>query len=174
MTKTYRIGIVVDGKDNSKPAISQAKQGIKSVSIQLARLQKLVIGWKGFTSIVQGGRAFVTLAEDIQLSNNRLAISIGNMRKAAQAQKEIAALARETGGGYVALSQLYGRIAVQASAYNLQQKQVAQLTRATAKALQISGAGAAEAFLSVIFYHFYQAMIESEQYPIFLYKSLFR
>ena len=170
MANAYKVEIEVAAKNKTRDTIRQARIELDCLSKQLSSMNKNFYILVGAFRALGEVKSLVNLAEDIQLSNSRLAVSVGNMQKAAQAQKEIAALARETGGGYVALSQLYGRIAVQASAYNLQQKQVAQLTCATARALQISGAGAAEAFLSVIFYHFYQAMIESEQYPIFLYK----
>ncbi len=145
MANAHKVEIEVAAKNKTRDTIRQARIELDCLSKQLNRMNKNFYMLVGAFRALGEVKSIVNLAEDIQMSNSRLAVSVGNMRKAAQAQKEIAVLAQETGGGYVALSQLYGRIAVQASAYNLQQKQVAQLTRATARALQISGAGAAEA-----------------------------
>ncbi len=136
MANAHKVEIEVAAKNKTRDTIRQARIELDCLSKQLTSMNKQFFVLVGAFRALGQVKSIVNLAEDIQLSNSRLAVSVGNMRKAAQAQKEIATLAQETGGGYVALSQLYGRIAVQASAYNLQQKQVAQLTRVTAKALQ--------------------------------------
>ncbi len=96
MAQTLKIAIEIDAKNNARPVISQARRGVMSISQQLARLQRLAMGVTVTKGLAQTGRAFVSLAEGIQLSNSRLALAVGNMRKAAQVQKEIAVLARQT------------------------------------------------------------------------------
>lgn len=91
---------------------------------------------------VQG---LVQLADEIQGVNARLKLAVNNTRDFLAAQKDLYALSGRTGGGYGPLAALYGRLSINAKAYNLTQAQVMAVTDATARSLQISGAKAQEA-----------------------------
>lgn len=144
MLKNLKIALEIAAKDNSKPALRQAKQNIGCIAEQLATMKSQAVGAFGALQLFGKGRAVLNLSEQIQLSNARLQNAVKNMQAVAVVQKEIFALAKQTGGGYVELSQLYARTALSAEQYNLSQQKLLSLTRVTAQALRISGATAQE------------------------------
>ncbi len=145
MEKDLKVALKITAEDKTGPALSKTKAGIQSVSKQLTSMQNQFYAFFSVMKTFQGAKALAGLTEQIQLANTCLEVAVKNMRASAAVQNELYTLARQTGGGYVALSQLYSRMAVQADAYNISQEKMLTLTRATARSLQISGAGATEA-----------------------------
>ena len=85
------------------------------------------------------------LADQVQQVNARLQLAVSGAREFAGAQRFAYRVAAQTGAGFEAVAALYGRLAQAASSFGLSQEQIARTAEATALALKVSGASAAEA-----------------------------
>lgn len=145
MLENLKIALEIAAKDSSKPALRQVKENLGCISQQLTAMRTQAFSVFGVLQLLGKGRALLVLSEEVQLSNARLQNAVKNMQAVAAAQKDLYALAQQTGGGYVALSQLYARASLHADHYHLSQQKILTLTRATAQSLRISGATTQEA-----------------------------
>ena len=142
---TAGIDIVISAKDNASPAIGKMRAGLESVSRQLQIMRNAWLALQGVTGLSGGVSALAGLADQVQQVNARLRLATQSAREFAQAQALAYDVAARTGAGYEAVATLYGRMAQAASSFGLSQEQVARTTEATALALRVSGASAAEA-----------------------------
>lgn len=92
-----------------------------------------------------GVSALAQLADQVQQVNARLKLAVSGAREFAEAQRFAYRVAAQTGAGFEAVATLYARLAQAASSFGLSQEQIARTTEATALALKVSGASAAEA-----------------------------
>lgn len=111
-----------------------------------------------FTGVAALGQAreVLALADAVQSMNARLRLAVGGADAFAAAQARAYAISAKTGAGYEATATLMARLSTVAKGYGVTQEQVAQVTEVTARALQLSGAGAGEA--ASVITQFSQAM----------------
>lgn len=141
---TTGIEIVISAKDNASPAIGKTRAGLESISRQLQVMRNAWLALQGVTGLSGGVSALANLADQVQQVNARLRLAVQSAREFAQAQALAYDVAARTGAGYEAVATLYVRLAQAASSFGLSQEQVARTTEATALALRVSGASAAE------------------------------
>lgn len=137
--------IALKGKDSTQAALGKARAGVQSISEQLEALKRQA--QLALTALVSFGqlRALVRLADEVQGVNARLKLATASAQEFAAAQTLALRVAAQTGAGYEAVAGLYTKLAQAASGIGLSQQDVARTTEATALALKVSGASAAEA-----------------------------
>ena|GEM_PF-6304662 len=142
--KDLELALRITAKDNTGNALGKTRAGVESISDQLAVAKTQLVAFAA--SLVGLGqlRALVALTDELQSVNARLKQATGNLKSFAAAQTLAYRVAAETGAGYKAVAALYSRLSLTAKDYGLAQDRIGAVTVATAKALQLSGASAAE------------------------------
>lgn len=145
MAKDLEVALRITAKDSTGAALGKTRAGIESISRQLQAARNAFLAFQGALGLQSGLAGLVRLADEVQSVNARLKLATASVREFAQAQQFAYRVAAATGAGYASVATLYGRLAQTASAYGLSQQQIQQTTEATALALKVSGASAAEA-----------------------------
>lgn len=138
-----RIRIVADGKQANRE-LAGVEGSLERMRGALARIghygAAAFSGWQ----LSGAGAALLKLSEEVKLVDARLKLVAKSSQEFAAAQRLAYDVARQTGAGYGAVATLYTRLLQAGRDYGLTAERIGTVTRATAQALKISGASAAE------------------------------
>lgn len=144
MAKDLDLAIRITAKDSTAGALGKTRAGLQSISRELALVRNAFLGLQGVMGLQAGISGLAKLADAVQSTNARLKLAVGTVREFAQAQQFAYRVAAQTGAGFEAVATLYTRLATTAKGFGLSQERIAAVTEATALALKVSGASAAE------------------------------
>ncbi|MCM2480207.1 tape measure protein [Serpentinimonas maccroryi] len=139
------LGILINAKDNTKGALGKTRAGVESISTQLSQARNAMLGFAASVLSLGQIAALAQLTDQVRLVDARLRLVTRSTHEFVQAQRLAYEVARQSGTSFEAVAGLYARLAQAGSAFGLSQERIGTLTRATAQALQVSGASAAEA-----------------------------
>lgn len=144
MAKDLDLAIRITAKDSTAGALGKTRSGLQSISREIAVARNAFLTLQGAMGLQAGISGLARLADEVQSTNARLRLAVGTVREFAQAQQFAYRVAAQTGAGYEAVATLYTRLATTAKGFGLSQERIATVTEATALALKVSGASAAE------------------------------
>lgn len=142
--KDLDLAIRITARDNTGATLARARSGIESISRQLEAARNAALSFAGALVSDAGISGLVRLADELKLVNARLKLAVSGAQEFARAQQFASDVGARTGAGYQAVATLYTRLAQAGQSFGLSQEKIARVTEATALALRISGASAAE------------------------------
>ncbi|WP_126458095.1 tape measure protein [Sulfuritortus calidifontis] len=153
---TIAIRLALEGNQRVKAALRDVESQSDRLAQALRRIGHYGAAAFAFSGLNNSLSGLAQLADQVQAVNARLKLSTDGLREFVAAQQLAYRVAAQTGAGYEAVATLYTRLAQGARGFGLTQEQVARTTEATALALKVSGASAAEA--SSVIRQFSQAL----------------
>ncbi len=124
---------------------SRARRGITSISEQMRNARKDLLGLVGAAQLLDFGRDLAAVADQWSQINARLRQTTESQDEFNRVQTELFRIAQDTRSSLAANVTLYARIADSVRALGGDTEDAIRLTETIAKALQLSGASAAEA-----------------------------
>lgn len=145
-----RTQLIIDGKNNSKPAFDQVNKQLKDLDKSMQASGRLILQALSGAAVLRVGKSFTEQADQVKLMNAQLRLATKSQEEFATAQAELQRIAKETRSPLEAMVTLYGRISRPLQEAGRSQGEILKVTDAVAKSFLISGASATEAENGVI------------------------
>ena len=121
---------------------TKLKDGLDSVSIQLAEARNQLLAFAGVSSLAQSVQSVAQLADQWANLKARLQLALGAQTDINQAMADVQGVAQRTYTSLEATATLYGKIAAAGKEMGISQQQVLALTETINQSVQLSGASA--------------------------------
>lgn len=125
--------------------MSKARRGVESISDQLSRMRREIIGIVGLHFGVQMVRDLAGVADSYKSVTARLQVASRSAAEAAVAYRELGDIARSTRADWGSTVDLYSRLARSTKELGVSQRDLLTVTKAINQAIVVSGASAIEA-----------------------------
>lgn len=147
--KTITVRMTLDTSDFSR-GISRVNSQLNTVGTTGVGVADTLRG--AFATIVGGATvaSIVTMSDELTGMQNRLRAVTDNQGEFNTAMDQITAIAQRSRNGLTEVGDLYSKVALAGEQMGLSQGQVAQTTETFAKALKLSGAGAAQSSAAIL------------------------
>ena len=136
--------------DEIAGGMSRARAGVRSISEQLGRMRREIMGLIGIRFGAEMVRDLANATDRFKEVTARLAVASRSAEDAARAYKALSAIARETRADWGATLDLYSRLARSTKELGVSQSDLLTVTKAINQAIVVSGASAQEAEAALI------------------------